>query len=715
MASVIKLNIRQVKQVKQVKSLARPSILGAALSLVVSMTLSSGAPVPAASAAPAVTQLVTSPVAGEITTAMGSGTGCMANESGIDGSANPIMLSSCNNTVGQQLWVAEPDSSIRVYLSYHSDTGAGDNMWCLLVTNNALDGGYAVETWACNGTDGETWNPDGTDQLESPAHGDVCLSSENGTSGDQLIATACSSSSYQQWTLPTSTSVSQEASGILNLQSDYDVSSDSGNGLFVNTSECTTNSGNCWWWSANALYSIIDFSEQAGSSWSAQRSDPDGQTDLASSDIDATYEAICDQGTGGANQCPTNELSSGNETNPNSFRNNWFDDTGNWALTWLSAYEYEKSLYGTCGNVPAGQPCFDRYKYLAENLWYYITHSGWDSNDNATAGWPFTNSCKEAVSTTNNYGGIFQQKAVNDSGNFKNLGANSLYLRLSSWLYLATGENSLYFNGEPGNSGTYGGVAQEANWLIGTGSSSPSTLVQEYNGSSFPDYPLFLKGEVAPTSDPGSACTAADGQKQTQHEGMVIGALAEVYKVAEADDTGLVSPPSFYLTVADNIAKTAFNDTIDPDETYPAGEFTNPAMIDSNSIFSEPCTASPSSDWPDACVIAGSSAWLPGKGIFVRNLYCLNQAPVQSGTIGTGDITSFVETNAQSVWNEDQSLTSDNSDNLNEFGFLWDGAQLGFSWGTDGSELSFATQLAALEALSANLGVSASTPVYTMC
>jgi len=341
-------------------------------------------------------------------------------------------------------------------------------------------------------------------------------------------------------------------------------------------------------------------------------------------------------------------------------------------MAWLNAYELsvERNRLNSANLVET------KYLYLAENLWYYITNKGWDSGGN-----PWT--CGDP-------GGIVQHLPTSDKPQpDKNLGTNAQYLLLSAWLYRATGLTR-FLKGPDGTS-TVGGATAEANWLIGTPGNA-GALMQHYSPSPAFDQPgsrVLFDGQMDPYSNPGS-CTIPMGEpKETQHMGQVIAALASMYQA-----TG----NSFYLTVGDNVAETVLNDNS-------ANWYTSPAepMIDSNGVLSEDCTPlAGAGPWPDGCDVTGSAnVWLPGKGIFIRGLYCLSSALHGSDAA----IPAFITSNAQWVWAADQNTETGNpaAQNLNQFGFLWDKFH-----GGSGAGQGFATQGAALEALSADLGLTTS-------
>jgi hypothetical protein len=623
-----------------------------------------------------------------------------------------LSMSSCSGTFGQQLWIAEPDKTIRIW-GYGS---ANNNVWtaateeCLNVPTNApttvvLSTCGQLTTGGSNPIPTDTWQIN--DQGGYATIGNIWQTGQCLTTSFKLAGCDPTKTS-QQWVLPAADTLHQAASAALGLQSMYRFS----NGLFGDTlnPDCDlqtnqwyksgTNSlpnvygGNCWWWSANALYAMIDFLEQAGS-WS-------GSGNLKA-DIATTYDTICSAGTA---NCPVTDATKdpsgwvGNISgNLNHFQNNYFDDTGNWALAWLNAYEYTSNK---------------NYLYLAENLWHFITANSWGYVPNGE-----TNSCGT--------GGLVQFRHWTESYTTypaKNLGTNALYLRLSSWLYVITGDNT-YFDGVGDSSGgNDGGLQLEAKWLMNS-----SGLVQLYQNDAGqtlqPDQPgarYMLDGEV----DPNTACSIARGNaKETQHEGMVLAGLASTHDAIVKAGKSSTPPSSLgqmeqapaYLTMADNLAETAINDDGSPGHSY-----TSPLMIDGNKVLSETCT-SETGQWPDGCDINPSEApdgdepetidpaWLPGKGIFIRGLYCVNSALLASTVPGPDTALSpFITSSATQVWNNDQNAGQFAS-NLDQFGFLWDYDLYHANWSEAGQ--GYATEGSALEALTASFGIGVSSPA--MC
>jgi len=693
-------------------------LLNAAISLLITPALLLGlsaAPAAASTLVPAIGQ------AGEIK--QYGTTNCLTNSN-----SNPS-LSACSGTFGQQLWTVEPDNTIRIW-GYGS---ASNNQWtaasekCLNVpTSDPNDTNdynphqtltptiVGIHTCGQLTTLGSNPAPTDTWQVYDQGAGYYTISNiwQSKCLTNSFTIDICDPSKpSQQWVLPVADSMHQAASAALGLQSMYEPST----GLFGDTlnPDCDlqtnqwyqsgTNSlqnvygGNCWWWSANALYSMIDFLELAQAVNGTWAGSGDLKTDIAT-----TYDAICSAGTA---HCPVTDATqdpapwvNNISSNLNHFQNDYFDDTGNWALAWLNAYEYTNNL---------------NYLYLAENLWHFITNNSWGY---VPSGSP---SCGSA--------GLVQfrhwtgQYPKDGNGNTtypaKNLGTNALYLRLSAWLYVVTGKN-VYFDGVfDSSSGTYdGGLQLEAKWLLNS-----SGLVQLYPTSTGQTLPIdqagsryMLDGVLDPNAS--TSCSIATGNaKETQHEGMVIAGLASTHDaVAKASKStsppnslAQMEMPAAYLTMADNLAETAINDDA-------AHHYTSPLMIDRNQVLSETCTALvQGTTWPDGCDVTNSlgqhNAWLPGKGIFMRGLYCANNALTAAG-VPDSALSAFITSNASQVWGNDQN-SGQFADNLDQFGFLWDYDLYHATWSEAGQ--GYATEGSALEALNADFGLPVNSPM--MC
>ena len=138
--------------------------------------------------------------------------------------------------------------------------------------------------------------------------------------------------------------------------------------------------GDCWWWSANELTALIDYSRWAKST-------------AALADIANTYTAARYQGPQKDTLGP--------------FVDTWTDDDGWWGLAWVDAYDYAKTY------DPAHA---DRYLALAKNIFAYMA-SQWDTGD-----------CG---------GGLWQNQKPTHT---KDAIANEVFLSLATSLYRRTRE-----------------------------------------------------------------------------------------------------------------------------------------------------------------------------------------------------------------------------------------------------------------------------------
>ncbi len=745
--------------------------------------------------AEATTPLTSTPMAGAITWNGNSGD-CVANLNGVDpgtGASNPVQLSTCNGEIGHQIWTIEPDGQIRIFFLNNSN----GSVKCLLGNSSGV-----VVLWACNSSAGEQWDLTGTASIHQAVSSSpsLCLATDS-TLNDQLTLATCSTSnSDQQWTLPSATSAAnQAATAALGQLAMYDPST----GLFTDNiaNSCGINAnqwvnagnnlhyqfaGNCWWWSAVALNSLIDFDDQASGTqwtynsgtgtWSPPSGTPwsgGGSADTSIiSDLATTYNAICGTAMGPATgapgtpdngQCPVR--SAGDPSTdwtstdddglpayqdpqewPNQFENNFFDDTANWAVMWVNAYQ----LTGKTN-----------YLYLAESLWYYITKVGWDSGNhdwpqtasypNFPGRWQYTWQCdagsqnasvagvSDDPGNPNSSAGVAQFVQPNNGGAgdygeaSKNVGANTLYLWLSASLYSLTG-NSDFFDGvfNSNASADEGGLYQEAQWLLNT-----SNLVHEYgtgdldaSGTKF-----VFDGEInpdptaTPPATPPQPCNVATGEtKETQHMGTAVGGLAAMYPAIEkaseqtsgipADYTAnFASDKSgseqFYLDVAKNLADTVIGAT---STSYGGPQFIDGTTPGDN-VLSEQCNTT-GANWPDGCAVTDGmkNHWLPGKGIFTRAAYCLNRDLTEAGLPDTG-IGTFITGNASSIWSNDQNTSAPAGElDANQFGFMWDNnlfqsvsPTANTAWPASPSTqpgMGYATQASALEGLSAHVGGS---------
>lgn len=333
------------------------------------------------------------------------------------------------------------------------------------------------------------------------------------------------------------------------------------------------------------------------------------------------------------------------------FRNGVYDDEGWWGLTWLNAYQLT-------GN--------SSYLQTAETLFYDINQNGWDG----TCG-----------------GGVWQ--SADTSTHLKDAIANELYIGLGAELYRATGDSG-YLNGSGttpsgksfNSAGSFNSGAEGAwQWLLNSGmittvSSNPTRML--------------VNDHIT------SSCAAATTQKWSYFQGVVLGALGNLYKITGDATT--------YLTPAEEIAAGVLADQ-QTAAGSDQGTYSTPALLDTSGVLSEACDPDTSADWPSGCSVTNGSvdSFLQYKGIFIRNLYCLSRLD-DTGDSAPSTYAAFIANNATAIFASDQNTSTSNvgAQNLNEFGFVWD------KWST--TQLNEATQGSALEALSASMDSS-----FQMC
>ncbi len=205
---------------------------------------------------------------------------CVENTSGTEpgpGSSLPDLSGDCTEGAGYELWTEEPDNSIQ--LNFPSD----DDRACL----RALPGGL-VAIFACTGNDDEIWTWTGSNNHELINKGaGSCLTAE-GVS-NQLEVMSCTQSG-QSWTF-NENPTTQGASAATSLLGMYNSNTGLLKDQFITQSNpCNISQdsfatsasilqmqyrGNCWWWSAVSLSSLITFDEQASeTTWTLKDSAP---------------------------------------------------------------------------------------------------------------------------------------------------------------------------------------------------------------------------------------------------------------------------------------------------------------------------------------------------------------------------------------------------------------------------------------------------------
>ena len=125
-------------------------------------------------------------------TATGQVTGinglCLTNQNSLNTEGNPIGVSGCNGSAGQQ-WSPYTDNTVRVQGG------------CLDVVSAGTASGTNVDWYACNGTPAQTWTHQANGELVNPNSG-LCLTDPGGNTGARLDIETCTGSAQQQWTLP---------------------------------------------------------------------------------------------------------------------------------------------------------------------------------------------------------------------------------------------------------------------------------------------------------------------------------------------------------------------------------------------------------------------------------------------------------------------------------------------------------------------------------
>ncbi|HSZ29624.1 MAG TPA: ricin-type beta-trefoil lectin domain protein, partial [Pseudonocardiaceae bacterium] len=125
-------------------------------------------------------------------TATGQVTGidalCLGNENSLNTEGNPIGVSTCNGSAGQQ-WSPYTDSTVRVQGG------------CLDVESAGKTSGTLVDWYPCNGTAAQDWTHESNNELVNPNSG-LCLTDPGGNTSSRLDIETCTASAEQLWTLP---------------------------------------------------------------------------------------------------------------------------------------------------------------------------------------------------------------------------------------------------------------------------------------------------------------------------------------------------------------------------------------------------------------------------------------------------------------------------------------------------------------------------------
>lgn len=383
---------------------------------------------------------------------------CLDDHQGSIAVGNPLDAYACNQNYASQLWTAEADGTLQLQGNH-----------CVGITSGQ------VVLNACDTDATQKWLPQSNGTLKNSGTG-TCLYASSSTA-TSLTLTTCSTSgsppSGQVWTEPAVTTASQTASAMVPLQVDYD-SSSSTPGLFCSIGNTSAPGGNCWWWSANELRTVVDYLQR--------NSGAVGYSHYAS-DISTTYgEGYYDHSTV--------TCVSGSTATPAAFENGYFDDTAWWGLTWLDAYE----LTGTT-----------KYLTLAENIFQYIHNCG-----------------AESAGTSCGNGGVVQYTNSSGPGPVDTI-ATALYITLGARLAVAAPSSQ---SGDLSDSSNKG-AADEMGWLM-----HDSTLPVVYLGE-----PWNSGGEYLMNDGLGS-CPSSPAQKYTYNQGQTIGALTALYEAGYGSSPG---------------------------------------------------------------------------------------------------------------------------------------------------------------------------------
>jgi hypothetical protein len=114
---------------------------------------------------------------------------CLTNQNSLNTESNPIYLTGCNGSAGQQ-WSPYSDGTLR--------TQGG----CLDVAAAGTTSGTNVDWYPCNGTAAQGWTHQSNGELVNPNSG-LCLTDPGGNTGSRLDIETCTGATDQQWTMPT--------------------------------------------------------------------------------------------------------------------------------------------------------------------------------------------------------------------------------------------------------------------------------------------------------------------------------------------------------------------------------------------------------------------------------------------------------------------------------------------------------------------------------
>ncbi|MEY9967028.1 hypothetical protein ABIA33_005093 [Streptacidiphilus sp. MAP12-16] len=113
---------------------------------------------------------------------------CLANQNSLNTEGNPIGVSACDGSAGQQ-WSPYSDNTLRVQGG------------CLDVVSAGTTSGTNVDWYPCNGTAAQGWTHQANGELLNPSSG-LCLTDPGGNTASRLDIETCTDSAQQQWTVP---------------------------------------------------------------------------------------------------------------------------------------------------------------------------------------------------------------------------------------------------------------------------------------------------------------------------------------------------------------------------------------------------------------------------------------------------------------------------------------------------------------------------------
>jgi Glycosyl hydrolase family 76 len=247
---------------------------------------------------------------------------------------------------------------------------------------------------------------------------------------------------------------------------------------------------------------------------------------------------------------------------------------------------------------------------------------------------------KHGWSTKECHGGVWQ--TVQDG---KDAIANGLYLELAARLYLVTRHRAYLTKAQ-----------DEWRWFKSSG------MIHVIPASS--DRIGRVPGGELLYDHVNKACVVGGAQFWTYNQGVFVGGLDDMYRA-----TGNPS----YLSQAEAIASCVTSLACGGNTKH-----ANPP-VDVGGILTEPCMTS------DCGGTGNSPPMLQFKGVFMRNLYCLNQ------TVRSSAYQTFIADNAISIFAHDQNA-------MHQFGFSWAGP-----WDFKNGATE-ATEGSALSGLNANIG-----------